>query len=66
MNSVCIIGHQIHKEHLKGSMSMSIGNTEKIPIHSKQAYALRHNFMFFLLWPYYYRHRSSGRQETIS
>jgi hypothetical protein len=38
MNPVYIFGHQIHKEQLKGCMS--IGNKKKIPIHPKQAYTL--------------------------
>jgi len=33
---------------------MSIGNTKKIPIHPKQAYALSYILCsFFLPWPYY-------------
>jgi len=35
MYSVYIFGHRINKEQLKGSMST--GNTERIPIHRKQA-----------------------------
>ena len=38
MNPVCIFGHQINKEQLKGCMS--IGNIKKIHIDPKQAYAL--------------------------
>jgi hypothetical protein len=38
MNPVCILGHKIKTEQLKDDMS--IGNTKKIPVHPKQAYAL--------------------------
>jgi hypothetical protein len=38
MNPVCIFGHQINKEELKGWHG--IGDTKRFHIHPKQAYEL--------------------------
>jgi hypothetical protein len=47
MNPVCIFGHQINKEQLKGWYS--IETQKRFCIHPKQAYALSHILCSFFL-----------------